>query len=1021
MKFSSLKCVLGKYKGKLIKFALVYPLFCSLPGFAQSIDNLNIEKVQGEGLTNESINCINQDTKGFLWFGTGEGLFRYDGYSFTAIKNFPGDSSTLADNLISCLYPDHDHLWVGTVNGLSCLDINTLAIKNFPATKFLQINAIYPKNDSLFWFTTSKGLYLFNRMSYRLRPAGVIEGNLPLNSLTDDKKGHLYFTSIYGFYYYTIKTNAVKFYPLDLPTHPNHDKNARLVIGRSAMDNNGNIWLGTWDAGLVRFDPKTQKTATWFHPTDDVHQLPYKIVMGILPDSAGNIWLANKEGGLTIFNPSKNKFINYPVEWNDENKISDPVGFLFRDKSGIIWIGTENGIFKYDPHHIYLSKTYLYQKRGAGMVPAHISPITMFKDKDGLWWLGMYEGLFTYDEKTGAITDCNDAVGLPKQFTFAVFNVTQDAGGTIWATAKNLLVKIIKRSNKTFKTEIYKSDNIKSTLYNLFIDHENRMWIGTHSEGIYRFDPETKKFISCNYNVVGPLSKINEIRTFCELSKDSMLIGGAHTGLLLLHTNTGRYERIRLAAPKGTDADYSIGAIYKTGKDIWIGTDDNGLWQTNTSFAKPAVEDINDGLPSMSIGPIASDRMGNIWFLSNAGVVRLEIKDKKITVFDKRDGIQNQNELYTLMVDSNNIVSFGTRGAVYRFNPAKIVRNEAPPKVLITNLRIFDKDYPIRPGETARLGYNQNYFTFEYVALNYTQSRLNKYAYQMAGLDKKWNYAGSRRYVSYANLDEGTYTFYVKACNNEGVWNNTPAKFTLIIAPPFWHRWWFYMSIIALVIGSVYALYWYNMNQFKMRLQLRSKIARDLHDDIGSTLSGINIFSKIALQKLKHNEAGSGELLEKISDRSEKTMDALSDIVWSISTRNDHIDNFLVKAREYLAETLEPQGIRYDMQIDDDITHLKLGMELRKEFYLIFKEAICNASKYARCTLIEIFLTKEKDVVSLSIRDNGKGFDISKVTSGNGLQNMQHRAEKMNAKLAIVSRQDQGTSIMLSFRIPRFR
>jgi len=341
--------------------------------------------------------------------------------------------------------------------------------------------------------------------------------------------------------------------------------------------------------------------------------------------------------------------------------------------------------------------------------------------------------------------------------------------------------------------------------------------------------------------------------------------------------------------------------------------------------------------------------------------------------------------------------------------------------VSITDLRVFDKDYTIRKGEAIELSYNQNYFTFEYVALNYTQSRLNKYAYKMAGLDKKWNYAGSRRYVSYANLEEGTYTFYVKACNNEGVWNNVPAKFTLIIDPPFWHRWWFYSLFTVLAVGSVCTLYWYNMNQLKMRVQLRNKIARDLHDDIGSTLSGINIFTKIALQKLKQNEPGSRELLEKISDRSERTMDALSDIVWSISTKDDHIDNFVVKAREYLTETLEPQGIRYDMHVDEDISYLRLGMEFTKEFYLIFKEAICNASKYAQCTLIEIFLTKEKDLYSLTIRDDGRGFDISKVVLGNGLQNMEHRAEKMKAKLAITSRPAEGTSICLTFHIPRFR
>jgi signal transduction histidine kinase len=150
-------------------------------------------------------------------------------------------------------------------------------------------------------------------------------------------------------------------------------------------------------------------------------------------------------------------------------------------------------------------------------------------------------------------------------------------------------------------------------------------------------------------------------------------------------------------------------------------------------------------------------------------------------------------------------------------------------------------------------------------------------------------------------------------------------------------------------------------------------------------------------------------------------MDALSDIVWSISTKNDRIDNFLIKAREYLAETLEPQGIRYEMHIDEDIGYLKLGMESRKEFYLIFKEAICNASKYAQCTLVEIFLKKEKDNFQLTINDNGRGFDKDTIVPGNGLENMQHRAEKMNAKLSIISQEGKGTSIILSFHIPRFR
>jgi len=1021
MKLADLKYVKQKIKGLLFMAAMFILLLCPFHSFSQSIDNLNIEKVQGDGLTSEGINCITQDKNDFIWFGTSEGLFRYDGYNFKGFKNFPGDPATLINNIVLSVMPDNDKLWVGTAIGLSWVDVSTLAIKNIPSGQTGRIEQLLPKNDSILWVAATNGLYQFNKHNYRWRLIPALAPHTPVTGISDDHTGLLYLSSYNGFYSYNIKTGKSKFHPLNLPTYPRMDKGAPLIFGKSAIDHQGNLWIASWDAGLIRYDARTGKTDSWFHATDDVHFLPYKIIMGLLPDKDGNIWLANKEGGLTIFNPSANKFANYPIEWKSESQISDAVISLFRDRSGIVWIGTENGIFKYDPHHIYLSKKYLFLKTNTGLVPSHTSPISMFRDKNGLWWLGMYEGLFLFDEKNNILTDCSAAIGLPKQFSFAVFNIVPDKKGTIWLTAKNLLVKVIKRSNYTFKTEIYQSDSIKSTLYNLYIDRENRIWIGTHSNGIYRFDPDTKKFISYHYNEHGPNGKINEIRTFCELSKDSLLVGGAHTGLTLLRANIGKFEKVKLETPKGTDSNFSLGTIFKKGNDLWLGTDENGLWRTNTRFAKPLVVTINDGLPTMSVGPIVSDKLGNIWFLTSAAVVKFHVNDKKIAVFDKREVIQNLSGLYAIAIDENNNISFGCRGAIYSFNPAGIVKNETPPRVMITNLRIFDKDYSIIPGGTIRLDYNQNYFTFEYVALNYTQPRLNNYAYKMTGLDTKWNYSGTRRYVSYANLDEGTYTFYVKACNNEGVWNNVPAKFTLIIDPPFWHCWWFYVSAMILFGGSVYFLYWYNMNQFKMRLQLRNKIARDLHDDIGSTLSGINIFSKIALQKLKQNEAGSGELLEKISDRSEKTMDALSDIVWSISTRNDRIDNFLVKAREYLAETLEPQGIRYNIDTEEEITHLKLGMELRKEFYLIFKEAICNASKYAQCTLVEISLTKEKDIFCLSIRDNGKGFDTNKTTSGNGLQNMQHRAEKMKAKLAITSKINQGTLVTLSFHIPRFR
>jgi ligand-binding sensor domain-containing protein/two-component sensor histidine kinase len=1020
-----MKATLIKYSiaPKLAFFFSAFLLLCIAPlAFGQNVENLRIEKVQDEGLSSDLIECISQDNNGFLWFGTREGLFRYDGYNFKSFKNLTGDSTSLINNVVYAICPDKKKLWIGTLGGLSCMDINTQAIKNFPANESLQVSAILQKNDSVVWVGTTTGLFQFNKTKHQWKRIEALGKNVAISSICDDRKDHLYITMQNGFYSYTKSTGIWKHYLPPIPTYPRIEKNHPLSYCRSLLDGSGNLWLTTWNAGLVRFNTRTEKIKTWLHQTNDVHLVPYKVALDLLSDEYGNIWIANMEGGLTIFNPAKNKFANYPLDWKDENKLSGAVRCLFHDRSGTFWIGTGGGIYKYDPHSIQFSKTNLLYKNGNSLAQSYDAPLTMFKDGDNLLWMGMYDGLFIFDQKKGILKSYNRAIGLPQNYP--VFNIIRGATGDIWLNEKNLLVKISRKSNGSYlplQAKIYQSAEIKSNIYNIYIDHENRIWIGTHGDGIFRFDPVAEKFISSNYVERDIQSKINEIRTFCELSKDSLLIGGENTGLILLHTNNGHYEKISWPGINSLTGHTFINQIYKNKEDVWIGTEYDGLLRTNNKLKIPRLLTDNDGLPSMGIWAILADKKNNLWLLTGAGVVQFHIPDKKITVFNKKDGIKNLNELYSIIVGSNGEISVGCRGSIYNFNPTIIVKNAKPPNVLITDLKIFDKEFKIPGGKKIELDYNQNYFSFEYVALNYTQSKLNKYAYKMDGLDKKWNDAGSRRYVSYANLGEGTYVFNVKACNNEGVWNNVPAKLTLVISPPFWHRWWFYMVIAFALLSIIYIIYAYNLNQLKIRMELRDKIARDLHDDIGSTLSGISIFSKIAMQRINTDSGSSLELLEKISDRSEKTMDALSDIVWSINTRNDGMVNFLRKAREYMAEVFEAQGIRYEFSADPEMENLKIGMAARKELYLIFKEAICNASKYARCSFVKISLTGSKDTCTLSICDNGKGFDTKSISTGNGIYNMKHRAEKMNALFNIESGENTGTIVSLSFHIPRFR
>jgi len=982
---------------------------------AQNTTDVSFEKVQGEGLTNHFIKCIQQDKKGFLWFGTSEGIFRYDGYAFKAFKNFPDDPHSLVNNTVEFILPDKELIWIGSWGGLSCFDTNTDSIKNFFSDEPLKVYSIVPANDSVLWIGTASGLFLFNKKNASWKRISALEKNVFIRSLCYDGNHHLCITAHNGFYYYNTATGDCKHYLLPVA---GMDKKSPQVVHKSILDKKGNLWMTTWSAGLIRFDPHTEKITEWVKKNVHDHQ-PFQTAFDILQADDENLWIANQNGGLTIFNPETGSSVIYPVEWDNEKKLSDGVYALFRDRSGIFWIGTENGIYKYDRHTVHLSTTDFLLKTDTGLVRTQLLPICLFKDTDELWWLGTYDGLFLFDKASGILQNYNAAAGIPA--ATAVTNILQEKNGGLWVAAGNMLFSVskkIKGRSFSLQSKIFKLPGTRSSIYKLYIDREERIWVGTHASGVFMFDAGSKKFIAYPSDGVKTSSQVKQVRCFYEISRDSLLAGGENTGVLLLHINSGKYEKIKWKASiSKTGDDITINDIVQKDNDLWIATEYNGLWQTDEHLQKLTRYTIHDGLPSMNISSVLVDRRAHLWLLTEGGIVDFQPLNNHITVYDKKDDLRNLFYLNGILQDEKGNIVIGDMGCVHSFNPFRTLRNNHPPEIFITGFKVFDKEYPFSNNQPVRLSYHQNYFSFEYTALNYTLPELNSYEYKLDGLDEQWNDAGTRRYVSYAGLKEGTYTFKVKACNNEGVWNNLPATVTLVIEPPFWHRGWFYLLVTLLIASVAYLIYSMKVNQWKIRYQLRNKIARDLHDDIGSTLSGINIFSKIALQKMNKKESQSKELLKKISERSAKTMDALSDIVWSIDTKNDNMENVLAKMQEYLSETLETQDIQYSFEIDEAIHRTKLDMGIRKELYLIFKETIHNACKYARCNCVHISFRRKKDVCTLIIQDNGKGFDVNNGTQGNGLQNMRQRAEKMKSALSIESEITKGTTITLQFPV----
>jgi signal transduction histidine kinase len=283
----------------------------------------------------------------------------------------------------------------------------------------------------------------------------------------------------------------------------------------------------------------------------------------------------------------------------------------------------------------------------------------------------------------------------------------------------------------------------------------------------------------------------------------------------------------------------------------------------------------------------------------------------------------------------------------------------------------------------------------------------------LEGVDRQWHHAGTQHFANYTDIRPGHYVFKVKASNNDGVWNNEPLVVNVVITPPWWQTWWFYTLCFLFVCGIIYLVYSIRIQQILKLYRLRSSIAKDLHDDVGSALSSISLLSNISQEAKTKARLEPEQIFSRIGDTSKRMIDLMDDIVWSVNPDNDRFSNMLVRMREYAVEMLESKNIDFSFHISKEVDELHIPMQTRKDYFLIFKEAINNLSKYSACSNARISIKKENKSIVTVISDNGKGFDPQIINSGNGLKNMQQRATSIKAKLNIETAGGNGTSITL--------
>jgi two-component sensor histidine kinase len=437
----------------------------------------------------------------------------------------------------------------------------------------------------------------------------------------------------------------------------------------------------------------------------------------------------------------------------------------------------------------------------------------------------------------------------------------------------------------------------------------------------------------------------------------------------------------------------------------------------------------NDALPNNTIYTMQADRSNRIWMSTNDGIIRYDHSKNEFKTYDEKDGlitVSNNNDLmYRSCALQDGRLVFAGGGRYIIFHPDSIYVRHPPKDVTITDIRLFNEYLPvdsILKQDWLRLNYDQNTITINFTTLTYADNNKIRYYYKLeGGADNQWVLAGDSYSASFASLAPGSYIFKVGSMNSSGLLSPHETILRIFIAKPFWQTAWFFMLVLAAFVVPLYFIYRLRIKRYEAIQKLREKVARDLHDDVGSTLTSINILSEMSIQKVNGNSHEISDYLHRISNNSSQMMDAMDDIVWNIKPANDTMVKIIARMREYAATIFEPKEILYRFANEELVKNISLNMDVRRSLLLIFKEALNNIVKYAGAKMVSIEFKLVKDNLCLTIRDDGKGFDINTVKYGNGIENMTKRASNFNGDLEIESKENVGTKVIITIPVSKSR
>ena len=887
-----------------------------------------------------------------------------------------------------------------------------------------------------------------------------------------DKSGMIWVgMALDGLLRFNPQTGSMEHFKND-PQNPN--SLSHNTVAAICEDDSGNIWIGTGNmrvpkenCGLNMYNPDTKEFRRFQHDWNDETTIASNRIAALLIDQSGILWIATMDNYLDTV-PLKELLSSVkPVFRHHTNLSTSELFALYQDRIGNMWIGEKT----------FVSQKYDRQQNPFGRMartanyPNSLSlsgAWCVYADHSGRIWAGT-EGMDVFDPVTSEYRHYFQNAET-NNLTYEFSCIQEDTQGQIWIGANTNGINILDPESGSVKRMTHNPDELTGLVSNnisyLFPRKNGDMWIATNA-GLQLF--EKKSGLFHNFD---PDTTTNEDLNISKLFEDA-------SGTLWIATiNNGLYEfkldnqfnpqvKHYIHEPQNF-ASISCNAISDFIKPTIV--DSNALWIATPAglnrmdlHSKTFTHFFNkDGFETDWIATILEDNQGDLWCATPYGLSSFRIKTSQILNFGKSDGLPSnygsgafrQNGAKGL----DGRLYFAGGGGILNFQPTEILGNKRIPPIRITDFKIFQKsvlpDTAIQFKQRITLNYQQNMFSFYFAALNFTSPEKNQYKYKMDGFNDDWIDIGTAHSATFTNLDPGEYVFHIKGSNNHGVWNETGTSVKITILPPWWKTGWayftYFLAIGTALFGSVRIEIMRRQRKIENQLQreqelrkleqanhravvaelqaktaeaqkeiekeqIRSRIASDLHDEIGSNLSSIALISHVVETKSKLQESMKQRLRE--SQRIARvTAESMRDIVWFINPINDDMEKLIIKMRDTANVLLDQKDFTFTTP-ENGIT-LQGDLNLRRNLFLIYKESLQNIIRHANASKVDIQIEEINDSFILRIRDNGDGFEKHQTISGNGLKNYQIRAKEMGASINVNSAKDKGTEIELSMKIP---